>query len=111
MPETKPDKRFQRNFGILMAGFGVAVFVAVPICCAASTRESTDLWFVVIVLIAAVALGGIAYSVWIFQYYRCPQCRASLRPEPGERNKPLRIRYHCKQCDTIWDSGITWGAD
>jgi hypothetical protein len=34
-----------------------------------------------------------------------------LRPERGPRTKPLRIRYHCKHCDTIWDSGITWGGE
>src|SRR5689334_2159886 len=111
MPETKPDKRFTIQKGFIFVGFIVAALVGAGLCVAAAELHSTALWIAVGVLIGCAALGGICYSVWIFRYYRCPQCHCRLRPEPGPRTRPLRIRYHCKHCDAIWDSGITWGGE
>ena len=111
MLETKPDKRFARHTGLMIVGLIIAAFIGTGFCFAAVEHHSTGLWIVVGVLIGGVAVCGIGYSTWIFRYYRCPQCHCHLRPESGPRTKPLRIHYHCEHCDTIWDSGITWGGE
>ncbi len=111
MPETKPDNLFASHMRFMIIGLIAAALVGAGFCFAASERHSTGLWIVVGAFIGVVALGGVSYSAWIFRYYRCPQCHCRLRPEPGPRTKPLRIRYHCGHCDTIWDSGITWGGE
>jgi len=111
MPETKPDKRFESHTSFMIIGLAIAALVGAAVCFAAVERHSTSLWVVLGVLTAGIALAGIGYSAWIFRCYRCPQCHSRLRPERGNRTTPLRIRYHCEQCDTIWDSGITWGGE
>jgi hypothetical protein len=47
----------------------------------------------------------LAYALWVCWLYRCPQCRRRLHVLPEARNGALR-RYHCEQCDVIWDSGL-----
>lgn len=106
MPQTKPDQRFASHVGMMLGGLAIAALVGIVLCTLAAQRGSTGLWIAVGVLIGCVALSGLAYSAWIFRCYRCPQCHCRLRPEPG-----ARLRYHCDRCDTIWDSGITWGGE
>ena len=111
MPQTKPDKRFERYNGFLIFGLMIAGLVAVPIMFAADKFHSTVLWVVLGILISSVAAAGFWYSAWIFRYYRCPQCHSRLHPEPGPSNAPLPIRYHCPQCDVIWESGMNFGGE
>ena len=111
MPQTKPDKRFESHTSVMIVAMVITTLTGAVLIALAARSGSTVLWIAVGSMIGFVALGGIAYSAWIFCYYRCPGCRCRLRPEPGPRTSPLRIRYHCERCDIIWDSGITWGGE
>ena len=111
MPPTKPDPRFESHTGFIIAVMTTAALSGAVLCAVADRNHSTAGWVAVGALIGSIGLGGIGYSAWIFRYYRCPGCRCRLRPQDGPKSSPLRIRYHYKQCDVIWDSGITWGGE
>lgn len=80
MPATKPDKRFVSHIKFMVIGLLVAALIGAVVCFAADQRHSTSLWVVVGLMIGGIALAGIGYSIWVFRYYRCPQCHCHLRP-------------------------------
>jgi len=100
MPQTKPDERLERHVVVMVCLVPVLVLGG-PFLGGIAIGAIT----------VCVGLYGIAWSIWVFRYYRCPGCHRRLRPDPRVATEPLKIRYHCQQCDTIWDSGITWGNE
>ena len=39
--------------------------------------------------------------------YRCWQCKNRLKPVQRDSQQPYRLRYYCKACDILWDTGET----
>jgi hypothetical protein len=45
----------------------------------------------------------------LYRRYRCPQCGTKANPEPVRAELRYEHRFYCKQCDIVWQTGVSSG--
>jgi hypothetical protein len=79
MPQTRLDKKIRTRAGIVVVSMFVAALAGAAICIAAVQRHSIGLWIEVGILIGAIAVPGIGYSIWIIDCYRYGGLRTAIQ--------------------------------
>jgi DNA-directed RNA polymerase subunit RPC12/RpoP len=109
MPLPKPDASFGRRYLVNYVAFGGPFVVTCLVGLVAFQRRwiewSIGIWVVGLV----IALVGVVRQQSIMTRYLCPQCRAVLPRVPMSEEGDKGIRFHCPDCDIIWETGFREG--
>lgn len=110
MSESRHDKEFARRALIRVLAVFAGGLCLLPLVVPFWRSHHGWLgWAVLMLPPLCVALVGLVLGHRMHRRYRCRECGEVATLLTPEQGKQQAYRYHCKNCDIAWETGVTEG--